>query len=144
MNFTAAIFDLITLEVVEKMPPKPFLITVTYWSRIKWKFNFNKHLIRNYTRAYANTRRSFWSGIKTNQSYSTVLLEINKKIKQVIPHVNAGGGKLTSNDKEIAQKYYVFASVFTKEITIKNYLTEFEARTHGNNITFTENDGYES
>ena len=49
---------------------------------------------------------------------------------------------MTSNDKEIAPKH-VFASVFTKEITIKNYLTEFESRTHGNNVTFTENDVYE-
>ena len=81
---------------------------------------------------YQDKPKLFYSFIRNKQ-----------KIKQVIPHVNTGGGKLTSNDKEVAQKY-VFASVFTKEITIKNYLTEFEARTHGNNITFTENDGYES
>ena len=80
---------------------------------------------------YTDKSKLFYSFIRNKQ-----------KINQVIKQINIGGGKITSNDKEFAQ-IYVFASVFTKEITIKNYLTEFESRTHGNNIRFTENDVYE-
>ena len=47
MNSTAAIFDLITLEVAKKIPPTFVLITIAYQCRIKRKFTFNKHLTRN-------------------------------------------------------------------------------------------------
>ena len=73
MKFTAAIFDLIALEVAKKIPPKFVLITIG--CRIKWKLAFNKHLTRNYTRPYTK-REKDEKREEVNLEYFSVLVEI--------------------------------------------------------------------